>query len=416
MTNYVVMKFGGTSVGSTERIGEVAKKVIRHRKETGERVVVVVSAMSGETDRILELCRKIGGETFSSTSREADQAAAAGEQISCALTALAFQRQGCKAKSLTAYQVPIKTNAVYGQNLISEIERENLIKLLEDDIVPVVAGFQGIDEGNNLRTLGRGGSDNTAVALAAALATKEKPCRCIIYTDIDGVYTALPSIVKQAKKLNHLTYEEMLEFASSGAKVLQTRSVSLAKKFKVPLFVCSSFSNDPGTEIVEEYEGMEDAVVSGITCRTDEAKLTLRNIPDKPGTVAQVCSALAEAGVVIDMIVQSQGQGGKTSISFTVPTESANKSFEVLQGVVNSDWSEASVEIDRNVAKLTIVGEGMRNHAGVAAQTFQVLGKEGINVDMITTSEIKITVAINQKYSELAVRALHEFFIEGKRG
>ncbi len=406
MSGMVVMKFGGTSVGSTDRINAVAKRVAAHIKRTGEKVVVVVSAMSGETDRLIELSRKISGPTIN--RREQDQLIVSGEQVTSALTAMALEREGVKAQSFVAPQVPIKTEHVFGQNLISEIDSARLRALLDEGVVPVVAGFQGVNETGDYTTLGRGGSDTTAVALAAALDS----CRCVIYTDVDGVYTALPSICKQAKKLQKLTYEEMLEMASSGAKVLQARSVALAKKFQVPLFVASSFSDSEGTEILEEYAGMEDAVVSGITCRSDEAKLTLRKIPDKPGIAAKIFAAVAEAGVVVDMIVQSDRHAGKSNLSLTVPSESAGVAQEVLSTLIQKEMPEATLELDKDMAKLSVVGEGMRTHAGVAAQMFEVLGREGINIEMITTSEIKISVAIKQKYSELAVRALHEFFIE----
>jgi len=406
MSQTVVMKFGGTSVGSTERIGEVAKKVAKHIKDTGDRVVVVVSAMSGETDRLLELCRKVGGEKPS--SREIDQVVASGEQVSCALTALSLSRQGVNSRSLLAHHLSIRTKWIYGQNLIQDMDVAKLRELLDQGVTPVVAGFQGVDDQGNVTTLGRGGSDNTAVAISAALNS----CPCIIYTDIDGVYTALPQTCKQARRLASLTYEEMLELASSGAKVLQARSVALARKFKVPLFVRSTFSPDGGTAIVEEYDGMEDAVVSGITCRTDEAKVSLRNAPDRPGTAAKLFRALADAGVVVDMIVQSQGSGGQTTLSFTVPNDQAATTQDVVQRIVQAEIPGASFEVDKNMAKLSVVGEGMRTHAGVAAKMFEILGREGINVEMITTSEIKITAAIPQKYAELAVRALHEAFIE----
>lgn len=402
----VVMKFGGTSVGSTERIGEVAKRVAGHIRRTGDRVLVVVSAMSGETDRLLELCRKVAGEERS--AREMDQAVVAGEQVSCALTALALQRCGLSSRSLVAFQAGIRTREIYGQNLIEEIDPVPLRRMLDEGVVPVVAGFQGMDASGDYRTLGRGGSDNTAVALAAVLGS----CRCYIYTDIDGVYTALPSICKQARKLSRITYEEMLEMASSGAKVLQSRSVALARKYKVPLYVVSSFTDAEGTEIVEEYPGMEDAVVSGITCRTDEAKFTIRNLPDRPGMCAKIFSALGSAGVVVDVIVQAQGSAALTTLSFTVPNESVSIAQDVVQNVLAGDIPQAGLEVDKKVAKLTVVGEGMRTHAGVASQMFEVLGREGINIDLITTSEIKITAAINQKYAELAVRVLHEHFIE----
>lgn len=406
MNQLVVMKFGGTSVGSAERIQNVARRVVRRMKTTGDRVVVVVSAMSGETDRLVELYRKVSGGP--SLSREYHQLLSAGEQVSCALTAAAFEREGAKARSLMAFQVPIQTEEAYGQHLISTIDTKRINDLLDQGIVPVVAGFQGVDQDGYYTTLGRGGSDTTAVAIAAALDS----CRCEILTDIDGVYTALPSICKKAKKLSRVTYEEMLELASSGAKVLQARSVSLAHKYRVPLVVLTSFSEVEGTEIVEGYEGMEDAVVSGITCRTDQVKLTLRNLPDTPGIAARVFRILAEAEVVVDMIVQNEGSAGKASISLTVPQESGTAAYDALTALINDELNSASIEVDKNVAKLSVVGEGMRTHAGIAARTFEVLGREGINVEMITTSEIKISVAIDSKYAELAVRVLHEEFIE----
>lgn len=406
MNDIVVMKFGGTSVGSSDRIGEVAKRVVAHRKRTGEGVVVVVSAMSGETDRLVELSRKVAASA--ATTREYDQLLASGEQVTSALTAMAISRLGMPAVSLLAHQVPIETSSVYGQSLIRSIPDSKLRALLQEGVIPVVAGFQGVDESGAYTTLGRGGSDTTAVALAAALKARE----CVIYTDVDGVYTALPQICKQARKLRHITYEEMLELASSGAKVLQTRSVHLARKFKVRTIVKSSFNDNEGTEIVEEYQGMEDAVVSGITCRTDEAKVTLREFPDRPGVVAKVFSSIAGQGVVVDMIIQSQGQAGRANLSFTVAEKDADTVYQIIQRLISEEIPGASVELDKNIAKLAVVGEGMRTHAGVAAQMFEVLGREGINIDMITTSEIMISVAIHQKYSELAVRCLHEFFIE----
>ena len=402
------MKFGGTSVGSTERIGEVAKRVTKYRRDTGEMVVVVVSAMSGETDRLIELSRKVGAGSV--TTREYDQLLASGEQVTAALTAMAITRLGIPAVSMLAPQVPILTASVYGQSLIRDIPPAHLDSVLESGAVPVVAGFQGIGLEGEITTLGRGGSDTTAVAVAAALGARE----CIIFTDVEGVYTALPSICKQARKLNKVTYEEMLELASSGAKVLQTRSVHLARKFKVKTVVASSFTQATGTEILEEYEGMEDAVVSGITCRTDEAKLTLRDFPDRPGNIAKVFSVIAAEGVLVDMIIQSQGSAGRATISFTIPDKDAGRVQEVLQQLISNEMPGAGLEVDKNIAKLAVVGEGMRTHTGVAAQMFEVLGREGINIDMITTSEIMISVAIHQKYAELAVRTLHEHFIENR--
>lgn len=406
MAETIVMKFGGTSVGSAERINAVAKRVSSHIRKTGDKVVVVVSAMSGETDRLIELCRKVSGNSY--PSREYHQLLASGEQASSALTAMAMEREGLKSVSLVAPQVRLRTDNIFGQNLIREIDAGYLKQLLDQGITPVVAGFQGIDDEGGYTTLGRGGSDTTAVALAAALDS----CRCLILTDIDGVYTALPSVCKKAKKLDHLTYEEMLEMANSGAKVLQARSVSLAHKFKVPLVVCSSFSDAIGTEIVEEYENMEDSVVSGITCRTDESKITLRNLPDQPGIAAKVFKVLGDAEVVIDMIVQSQGAGGRAVISFTVPQSEGKTAYEALTRLIKEEITDASIELDDDIAKLSVVGEGMRTQAGVTSRMFGVLGREGINVEMITTSEIKISIAIKSKYSELAVRVLHEEFIE----
>lgn len=406
MAETIVMKFGGTSVGSAERINAMAKRVSSHIRKTGDKVVVVVSAMSGETDRLIELCRKVAGNSY--PNREYHQLLASGEQASAALASMALERDGIRSMSLVAPQVRLRTDNIFGQNLIREIDAGYLKKLLEQGVTPVVAGFQGIDDEGGYTTLGRGGSDTTAVALAAALDS----CRCLILTDIDGVYTALPSICKKAKKLDHLTYEEMLEMANSGAKVLQARSVSLAHKFKVPLVVCSSFSDAIGTEIVEEYENMEDSVVSGVTCRTDESKITLRNLPDQPGVAAKVFKVIGDAEVVIDMIVQSQGTGGLAAISFTVPQSEGRAAYEALAKLIKDEMTGASIELDDDIAKLSVVGEGMRTQAGVTSRMFGVLGREGINVEMITTSEIKISIAIKSKYSELAVRVLHEEFIE----
>ena len=409
--NLVVMKFGGTSVGSPDRIAEVAKRVGALVRD-GKQVVVVVSAMSGETNRLIDLARKVSGELH--TGREYHQLVTAGEQASVALVAMALQREGVRAASMLAFQLPLTTKFVLGQHLIQSVATEAIKKLLNAGAVPVIAGFQGVDEATgDYTTLGRGGSDTSAVAVAAALGVdRGRGVRCEILTDIDGVYTALPSICKKARKLSHLTYEEMLEMANSGAKVLQARSVSLASKFRVPLVVCSSFSHEEGTEIVEEYQGMEDAVVSGITCRADEARITLRNIPDKPGVAATVFQVLGDAEVVVDMIVQTQGNGDVTTISFTCPREDSERAYDALLDLIGSQMPGASLEIDKGIAKLSVVGEGMRTHAGVASRMFDVLGQEGINIKMITTSEIKISVAIEEKYSELAVRVLHEAFVE----
>lgn len=409
MLETVVMKFGGTSVGTVERIAEVAKRVLKKQSSTGKKVVVVVSAMAGETDRLVKLCRAVaGGNRFD--EREYSQLVVSGEQISSALMALALQREGAKAMSLTAYQIPLETRRIFGKQLISDVRPDRLVSLLNQGIIPVVTGFQGIDEDGSFTTLGRGGSDTTAVAIAAALKSEA----CEIYTDVDGVYSASPSVCKNAKKLSHLTYEEMLELASSGAKVLQTRSVDLARKYAVRLLVKSSFTDADGTEIVEEYANMENAVVSGINCRSDEAKITLRRVPDYAGNAAKIFKCLGEAGVVVDIIVQSEGAAGFSDIAFTVAEDDVDRSVEAITTLIESKLQGVSIEVDTDVAKLSVVGEGMRNHAGVAAEMFEVLGREGINIKMITTSEIKISVGIERKYAELAVRVLHEYFIENE--
>ncbi len=406
MAKTVVMKFGGTSVGSTERINAVARRVASHVRRSGERVVVVVSAMAGETDRLIELFRKVGGDK--SRRREYDQLLASGEQVSAALTAAAIEREGLSSCSLLAHQIPIRTKITREHALIDTIDTKELRHLLDSGAVPVVAGFQGVLHDGSFVTLGRGGSDATAVAVAAALG----PVPCIIYTDVDGVYTTSPSICRNARKLKFLSYEEMLEMASSGAKVLQTRSVHLAKKFHVPLSVCSSFVDEVGTEIVGAYDGMEDVVVSGITCATDQAKINLRGVPDKPGVLSRIFQVVGDCGVVVDMIVQTKGPRGEAVVSFTVAEDGAQKAYESLQALVSEEMPGVHLDLERNVAKLSVIGEGMRAHAGIASKMFEILGREGINIDMVTTSEIKISVAIKQKYAELAVRSLHEQFID----
>jgi len=408
MSQTVVMKFGGTSVGSSERIGAVAERVADHVRKTGDRVVVVVSAMSGETDRLIELCRKVSGETRS--QREYDQLLTAGEHVSTALMAMALKRAGLKSQSLLAHQVQVHTAKSYGQHLITGVDTEKLTELLDASVVPVVAGFQGVDDERDFTTLGRGGSDTTAVALAAALDS----CRCFIFTDVEGVFSALPQVCKRAVKLDQLTYEEMLELAGSGAKVLQTRSVNLARKFQVPLIVANSFSEASGTSIVEEYEGMEDSVVSGITYKTDQAIVRVRDFEDRPGVAAKIFSCVADAGIVVDMIVNGGRTGGHAAVSFTVAQTDVHQAHDVLSALLSKSLPEASLETEKEIAQLAVVGEGMKMHAGVAAQMFEVLGREGINIRLITTSEIKVTIAIDQKYAELAVRALHEYFVERK--
>jgi len=407
MSQTVVMKFGGTSVGTAERISAVAERVANHIARTGDKVVVVVSAMSGETNRLIKLCKEV--TTGEIPAREYNQVLTSGEQVSSALLSMAIQNQGLKSHSLLAHQVKVTTENIFGQDLIASIETTKIEELLADGAVPVIAGFQGINQAGDFTTLGRGGTDTTAVAIAAALGNN---CRCMILTDVDGVYSALPSICPNAQKRKNLTFEEMLEMASAGAKILQTRSVSLAKKYKVPLFVGLSSEELEGTEIVEEYNAMEDAVVSAVSCRTDEAKITLEEIPNRPGLASLIFNAVAEAGVVVDMIVQYQGSSGHSGLSFTIPREELGRAEKAIENLVANEIPGTRITIDRAIAKLSVVGEGMRTHAGVAAQMFEVLGKEGVNIEMITTSEIKISVAIHEEYAEQAVRALHECFIE----
>lgn len=412
MSNTVVMKFGGTSVGSADRINQVAKRVKKYVDETGDKVVVVVSAMSGETDRLISLSKLINSENKPPV-REYSQLLASGEMVSSALTSMALQELGVPSSSLMAHQVSMKTKRSFGQDLIESIDSKRIKELLSESVVPVVCGFQGIDDKGDFTLLGRGGSDTTAVAIAASLDS----CPCLILTDIDGVYSAVPSLCPKAKKLDKLSYEEMLELASSGAKVLQSRSVSLARTFKVPLWVCSSFEDSIGkeiigTEIVEEYQGMEEAVVSGITCRTDEAKVTLRNINDEPGNAAAVLTALAEVGINVDMIVQSQGESGKAELSLTMPREDLSRAKEALAQLIQSRMKEVRLESEEKMAKLSIVGEGMRNHPGIAAKIFEVLGEAKVNIELITTSEIKVSMALEEEYAERAVKVLHEHFVE----
>jgi aspartate kinase len=402
----VVLKFGGTSVGTPARIVAVAERVKDHIERQGQQVIVVVSAMSGETDRLIDLAKKVGNSKTS--HREYHQLLASGEQVSSALTALAIEAVGLKAKSLLAFQVGIQTRSTFGHNLIENVDTSKPRSLLEQGIIPVVAGFQGVDSYGDFTTLGRGGSDTTAVALAAAFSS----CKCYIYTDVEGVYSAPPAVCKNAKKLERLTYEEMLELASSGAKVLQSRSVNLAYKHKVPLIVCSSFVEAEGTQIVEEYPGMENIIVSSISHRVDESKITIRDIPDVPGMAAKIFKTLSEANIVVDMIVQSEGQSGRAVISCTVPQEQGLTAADVLRELLVKEIKGSWIEVDNDVAKISVVGEGMRMHAGVAAQVFDILAREKINVQMISTSEIKISIIVKSEHAEHAVCVLHQHFLE----
>ena len=396
-----VQKYGGTSVADPERIRAVARRCLRARAE-GHDLVVVVSAMSGETNRLLKLVQSVNQRP---SEREQDVVVATGEQVTIGLLSLAIQAAGGQATSFLAHQCRIVTDSTFSKARIKRIDEEPLRAALARGEVAVVAGFQGIDEEGNVTTLGRGGSDTTAVALAAALQAE----RCEIYTDVDGVYTADPNVCPAARKLDRITYEEMLEEASLGAKVLQIRSVEFAMKYRVPLWVKSSFSDDPGTLVCEEDAAMEEVLVSGITHDPNEARLVLRGVPDKPGVAARIFGALDEGHIVVDIIVQTAQQDGRADLSFTVGRADLPAAREAMQKLV-PELGLRGVESDDQVAKVSIVGVGMRNHSGVAARMFEVLGKEGINIQSISTSEIKVSCVVAAKYAELAVRALHTAF------
>jgi len=397
----IVQKFGGTSVGSTDRIKNVARRVAQARVE-GNDVVVVVSAMSGETDRLIGLAHQISPLP---DQREMDMLISTGERVTIALVAMALQELGVAARSFTGRQVGILTDAVHTNARIEQITAERLKEALAEGIVPVVAGFQGINQRSDVTTLGRGGSDTTAVALAAAL----KADLCDIYTDVDGVYTTDPNIVPNARKLSKVSYEEMLEMASLGAKVLQTRSVEFAMKYQVPVRVRSSFNDHEGTLVTKEDQEMEQEVVSGVTYDKNQAKVTLLGVPDRPGIASKIFGTLARENVVVDMIIQNVSQGGMTDISFTVPKGDARRSKETLSKLAE-EMGVQEIQLTENIAKVSIVGVGMRSHSGVAAKMFSSLAAEGINIMMISTSEIKISCVIDSKYTELAVRTLHEVF------
>lgn len=398
----IVQKYGGTSVGTTDRIKNVARRVERFRDQ-GHDVVVVVSAMSGETNRLIALANEMQAEP---APRELDVLVTTGEQVTIALLSMALNADGYGARSYTGGQVRILTDNAHGKARIQEIDADRMRADLAQGRVVVVAGFQGVDEAGNITTLGRGGSDTTAVALAAALKADE----CQIYTDVDGVYTTDPRVVEKARRLEKITFEEMLEMASLGSKVLQIRSVEFAGKYNVPLRVLSSFDEGSGTLItVEEDDAMEQPLISGIAFNRDEGKLTVRGVPDIPGAAYKILGPIGEANIEVDMIVQNVGQDNTTDFTFTVHRNEYKKAIEVLKSVA-SDVGARDVVADDTIAKVSLVGVGMRSHAGVASQMFKILAKESINIQMIATSEIKISVVIEEKYLELAVRALHTGF------
>jgi aspartate kinase len=398
----IVQKYGGTSVASPERIQAVAERVIRTRK-AGDQVVVVLSAMSGETDRLLALAHQVSPKP---DERELDLLLSTGERVTIALLAMALRERGYAARSFTGRQVGIVTDDVHTRARIERVAADRVRDALAEDVIPVVAGFQGINEKSDVTTLGRGGSDTTAVALAAAL----KADRCDIYTDVDGVYTTDPSIVPTASRLDKISYEEMLEMASLGAKVLQTRSVEFAMKYLVPIRVLSSFTDAPtGTLVTKEDRDMEQVVVSGVTYDRNQAKITLLGVPDRPGIAARLFGGIAKEDIIVDMIIQNISQEGLTDISFTVPRADAKKAVSLVSTLVREIGAN-DVQLTEDIAKVSIVGVGMRSHSGVAATMFETLAREGINIMMISTSEIKISCVVDAKYTELAVRALHDAF------
>jgi aspartate kinase len=400
----IVQKYGGTSVANPERIRNVARRVARY-KALGHQVVVVVSAMSGETNRLIGLAREIMPEP---DPRELDAMVATGEQVTIALTAMALMDMGIKAKSYTGAQVRILTDDAFNKARILSIDEDNIRNDLNTGHVVVVAGFQGVDEHGNITTLGRGGSDTTGVALAAALKADE----CQIYTDVDGVYTTDPRIVPEARRLSTITFEEMLELASQGSKVLQIRSVEFAGKYKVKLRVLSSFEEEgDGTLITfEEEDNMEQPIISGIAFNRDEAKVTVLGVPDRPGIAYQILGPIADANIDVDMIIQNVGADGTTDFTFTVHKNELNKALAILKDQVQGHIGAREITGDDKIAKVSVVGVGMRSHVGIASEMFRTLAEEGINIQMISTSEIKISVVIDEKYLELAVRVLHKAY------
>ena len=403
----LVLKFGGTSVADVSRIKNAAQKVLREH-QLGHQVVVVVSAMAGVTNALVDYCRSAKSDF---DWRNYDAVVASGEQVTSGLMAIALQELGLQSRSYQGWQVPIVTSAAHGKARIERIEPAKLLADMASGVIPVVAGFQGVTSEGSITTLGRGGSDTSAVALAAAL----NAARCDIYTDVDGVYTTDPRITDKARKLTHITCEEMLELASVGAKVLQTRSVEMAMRHHVPVQVLSSFAPEIGSELPgtmltdEEIATVENQTVTGIAYSRDDAQITLRNVPDRPGVAAAIFGPLAEAHINVDMIVQNISADGTTDMTFTVPKADLAKSVEALE-TVRKDFGYDKVQTDSDVSKISVIGVGMRSHAGVAAMMFKTLFEKGINIRVISTSEIKISVAIDEKYMELAVRVLHRAF------
>ncbi len=397
----VVQKYGGTSVGTVERIRNVARRVGK-TYDAGNDVVVIVSAMSGETNRLVGLAEEIC--EFPS-DREYDVLVSTGEQVTIALLSMCLQSMGYNAKSYLGSQIPVVTDKAHAKARIKSIDDKNIREDLKSGTIIIVAGFQGTDGNGNITTLGRGGSDTSAVAVAAAL----KADVCEIYTDVDGVYTTDPRMVSEARKIDKISYEEMLEMASLGAKILQIRSVEFAKKYNVVIHVRSSFDDKPGTLVMKEDQEMETVLVSGVAYNKDEAKISIFGVPDQPGVAAQIFSPLSKANITVDMIIQNVSQDGKTDMTFTVPKADCKKALKIVEEIAQN--IEASgVEHNDSISKISIIGVGMRSHSGIASTMFETLSREGINIEMISTSEIKVSCIVASKYTELAVRVLHEAF------
>ncbi len=397
----IVQKYGGTSVADIEKINDVARRVLECY-EQGNKMVVVLSAMAGQTDSLIQMAHAMTNEP---DPRELDVLMSTGEQVSVALFAIAIKSMGYDARSFLGFQVAIRTDRIYGKARIHEIDTNRILEELEKGRIVTVAGFQGLDERGNITTLGRGGSDTTAVALAASL----KASVCEIFTDVNGIYTTDPSICPKARKMDFISYDEMLEMASMGAKVLDIRSVEFAKKFDVPIHVRSTFTRERGTRVVTETKDMEKVLVSGITYSKDEARVTIRNVPDTPGIAAKIFEPIYRSGIVVDMIIQNTSEDGITDLTFTVPKPDFYTTMKMVRDVAQKTGAEKVIG-DENISKISIVGVGMRSHAGVAIKMFETLAKENINIAMISTSEIKISCIIEEKYTELAVRILHKAF------
>ncbi|MBC8316721.1 MAG: aspartate kinase [Desulfobulbaceae bacterium] len=397
----IVQKFGGTSVANPEKIKAVAERVMKLHRQ-GNKMVVVLSAMAGETNRFVDLAKQMQKIP---DPREMDVLLSSGEQVTVSLFAMAVKAAGLDCVSLLGDQVKIKTDTMHTKARIKSIDTDRMCRYLDEGKIIVVAGFQGITEDNDITTLGRGGSDTTAVALAAAL----KADQCEIFTDVEGVYTTDPNVCPSARKIDRITYDEMLELASLGAKVLDIRSVGFAKRYKVPLHVRSTFTDTEGTWVVEEDKSMESMLVSGVTYNKNEARITISKVPDTPGTASRIFTPISDAGIIVDMIIQNTRASHLTDMTFTVPRTDYDKAMEIVEKIAGEIGAE-SVTGDQQIAKISIVGVGMRNHSGIATTMFHILARENINISMISTSEIKVSCVIDEKYTELAVRALHDAF------